>query len=114
MEPQTLTSDQQAILNVLEPTKDSKISYGNIERELIIDLERNQFQVMLIGWKGTTRYHSVLVHIAIRGSLIWLEEDNTELEIANRLVEHGIPKDRIVLGFHAPYKRAYSGFATGE
>jgi hypothetical protein len=26
------------------------------------------------------------------------------LEIANRLLEQ-IPKDRIVLGFHAPYKR---------
>ena len=114
MASETLTADQQGILNVLEPMKNAKLAYGNIQRELIVDLEHGQFQVMLIGWKGTTRYHSVLVHIAIRGDLIWVEDDNTELEIANRLVEQGIPKDRIVLGFHAPYKRPLTGFATGE
>jgi hypothetical protein len=114
MASQTLSADQKAILDVLETMQDVKIAYGEIAHQLIVDLERQRFQVMLIGWKGKTRYHSVLVHIAIRNNLIWIEEDNTELEIANLLVERGVPKERIVLGYHAMYMRPYTGFATGE
>jgi hypothetical protein len=114
MASQTLSSDQRIILDVLEPMQKVEIAYGEIEHQLIVDLERQQFQVMLIGWKGKTRYHSVLVHIAIRGDVIWIEEDNTELEIANLLVERGIPKERIVLGYHAMYMRPHTGFATGK
>ena len=32
--------------------------------------------------------------------------------IARRLVEEGIPKDDIVLGFYSPRKRAMSGYAV--
>jgi XisI protein len=35
-------------------------------------------------------------------------------EVAARLIEEGIPKDRIVLGFQAPYKRTLEGFASGQ
>jgi XisI protein len=37
-----------------------------------------------------------------------------KLEVAARLIEEGIPKDRIVLGFQAPYKRTLEGFASGQ
>ena len=110
----TLTQDQQIIVNLLEPMQFDEISYGHLWKELIFDLERQQFTVLLVGWRGLTRFHSVLIHIAIRGDFVWLEEDNTELEIANLLVERGIAKERIVLGFQPPYKRPYTGFATGE
>jgi XisI protein len=36
-----------------------------------------------------------------------------ELEVAARLIEEGIPKDRIVLGFQAPM-RTLEGFASGQ
>jgi hypothetical protein len=105
---------QKIIIELLSPMQHDKISYGNIWKELIFDLERQQFTVLMVGWREMTRFHSVLIHIAIRGGLVWVEEDNTELEIARLLVELGIPKEHIVLGFHAPYKRPYTGFATGE
>jgi hypothetical protein len=35
------------------------------------------------------------------------------LEVAARLIEEGIPKDRIVLGFQAPM-RTLEGFASGQ
>ena len=43
---------------------------------------------------------------------ILYQHDGTEEGIANRLVTLGVPKDHIVLAFHAPYKRPYTGFAT--
>lgn len=30
----------------------------------------------------------------------------------NELVEWGVPKEDIVLAYHAPYKRQYTGFAV--
>jgi XisI protein len=60
------------------------------------------------------RLNAILIHIVIRGEYVWVEEDNTELEVAARLIEEGIPKDRIVLGFQAPYKRTLEGFASGQ
>jgi hypothetical protein len=33
--------------------------------------------------------------------------------MANELVALGVPKEDIVLAFHAPYKRQYTGFAVG-
>jgi hypothetical protein len=33
--------------------------------------------------------------------------------MANELVELGVPKEDIILAFHAPYKRPYTGFGVG-
>jgi hypothetical protein len=34
--------------------------------------------------------------------------------IANQLVEMGVPKEDIVLAFHEPAVRQFTGFGTGE
>ena len=44
--------------------------------------------------------------------LIRIQRDNTESGIARELVEAGIPKDRIVLGFRPPEVRPYTDYAT--
>jgi hypothetical protein len=36
-----------------------------------------------------------------------------DVGIANELVDMGVPKEDIVLAYHAPYKRKYTGFAEG-
>jgi hypothetical protein len=54
------------------------------------------------------------VQIDVKNNLVWLQEDNTDYGVAEALVNAGIPKESIVLGFHAPYKRPYTGFATGD
>ena len=52
-----------------------------------------------------------MLHIDIKEGKIWIQHDGTEIGIANELVEMGVPKQDIVLAFHAPYKRQYTGFA---
>lgn len=41
-----------------------------------------------------------------------MQRDGTEDGIANELVQAGIPKEDIVLGFHEPDVRPYTGFAV--
>ena len=43
---------------------------------------------------------------------IWLQQNNTDILIADELIENGIPKDKIVLGFIAPSERLSTGFAA--
>ena len=43
----------------------------------------------------------------------YIQHDGTEIGIADELVKLGVPKEDIVLAFHEPLVRQYTGFAVG-
>jgi hypothetical protein len=43
---------------------------------------------------------------------IWIQYDGKEEGVAAELLEAGVPKTHIVLGFRHPSKRKYSGLAV--
>jgi len=90
-----------------------KPSVGDVEVELISDDEHGHYELMQCGWIGLRRVHGSVIHIDIRDDKVWIQHDGTNEHIAQRLIEEGIPQDPIVLGFHAPYKRPLTAFATG-
>jgi hypothetical protein len=55
----------------------------------------------------------VIIHFDIKDDKICIQRDGTEIGIANELMAAGVPKEDIVLEFHAPYKRQFTGFAVG-
>jgi hypothetical protein len=65
-----------------------------------------------LGWQERTRIYDYIVHVDIKDGKIWIQRDGTEIGIANELVRAGVPKHDIVLGFKAPYKRPFTGFAV--
>ncbi len=89
-----------------------KPSHGSIETEAVIDASRNHFELMHVGWDGQRRVHGAVIHIDIIGDKVWIQYDGTSPGIADELVEAGIPREAIVLGFHPPHVRRYSGFAV--
>lgn len=90
-----------------------KPAVGEVEVELVFDDERQHYELMQCGWIGLKRIHGSVVHIDIKGDKVWIQHDGTNDRVAERLVADGIPRDHIVLGFHAPYKRPLTPFATG-
>ncbi len=44
---------------------------------------------------------------------IWLEWNGTEIDIAEKLVELGVDKKDIVIGFHSPFMRKFTDYAVG-
>jgi hypothetical protein len=82
------------------------------EVQLIFDRERHHYQLVNIGWKEQKRIYGVIIHIDIKDNKIWIQRDGTEIGIANQLIAVGVPKQDIVLGFHAPYKRSFTDFAV--
>ena len=80
---------------------------------VIKNLEHGHFALMSIGWKGNKRVFGTILHFDIRERKIWVQRDGTDVGVADELVELGVPKEDIVLGFQMPFKRKFSGFATG-
>jgi hypothetical protein len=91
-----------------------KPAYGDIEMQPIFDLENDHYQLMAVGWNDLERIHGCVFHIDIKDGRVWIQRDNTDVGIANELVDMGVPKEDIVLAYHAPYKRKYTGFAEGQ
>ncbi|MCO6488036.1 MAG: XisI protein [Phaeodactylibacter sp.] len=102
---------QKIIEELLEEYAAIKPAVSNdIDTELIIDRERNHFLLMHVGWRDKYPIYNTIIHIDIKDSKVWVQQDWTDAVIVDRLMEKGIPQDDIVLGFLAPYKRQYSGF----
>ena len=87
-------------------------AYGDVEVETVIDREQQHYQLLTVGWNKDRRVWGCIVHIDIKDQKIWVQHDGTEEGVANLLVEKGVPKQDIVLAYHAPYKRQYTGFAV--
>ena len=87
-------------------------SSSETKLQFICDTQNHHYQLVHLGWKGLKRVYGCIVHVDILDEKIWIQRDGTEVGIANELVEAGIPKQDIVLAFHAPYKRKYTEFAV--
>ncbi|NJK63602.1 MAG: XisI protein [Synechococcaceae cyanobacterium SM2_3_1] len=78
----------------------------------LFDPETDQYVILSEGWEGPRHHHGCLLHIEVQDGRIWVQRDGTEDGIANELVNAGIPKEVIVLGFHEPSVRPHTGFAV--
>jgi len=72
----------------------------------------DHYLLVNVGWHNDRRVHGCLVHIKINNGKVWIQRDGTEYGMANALVDAGVPKDHIVLGFRSPEIRPYTGFAV--
>ncbi len=89
-----------------------KPSYGNIDVEQIFDIERDHYQIISIGWNNQERIYSPIMHLDIKNEKICIQENTTEVDIASELIEMGVPKSDIIIGFHTPKMRQLTGFAV--
>ena len=78
----------------------------------ICDEATDNYLILLVGWHRFDRILGPCVHFRIYNGKVWLEEDGTELNLGERLLEAGIAKDDIVLGFLNPEERPYSAYAV--
>jgi XisI protein len=90
----------------------NKPAYGDIEVETIFDTVRDHYQIVYLGWKNQTWIHSCVIHIDIKDEKIWIQWNGTERELAEELVNFGVPKQDIVLGFHSPFMRKFTEYAV--
>ncbi|KOR34048.1 MULTISPECIES: XisI protein [Planktothricoides] len=80
--------------------------------EIVFDTERDRYLLLYVGWHDEERMYGCPIHIDIKDGKIWIQRDFTEEGLANQLMELGVPKTDIVLGFRSPYVRQFTEFAV--
>jgi hypothetical protein len=101
------------VTEILTKYSQYKPSYGQVEIEQIFDRDRDRYQLLAIGWNQQTRIYGTTIHLDIQNEKIWIQQNTTEFDLASDLVEMGVPKQDIVIGFHTPKMRQLTGFAAG-
>jgi hypothetical protein len=107
----TLTQYRNHIKNLLKEHA-SLVWDNRIQAETIFDTEHDHYQLVYVGWRNSKRVYGVVLHLDIIDNKIWIQQDGTEIGIANKLVELGVPKNDIVLAFDPPNLRKYTDFAA--
>jgi XisI protein len=85
----------------------------DVETQTVFDSERDHYQLINVGWKNQRRTYGCFLHIDIKNGKIWLQHNGTEDEVTEELVNLGIPKQDIVIGFHSAFKRKFTDYAVG-
>ncbi|MEG3926109.1 XisI protein [Microcoleus sp. AT3-A2] len=102
---------QDTIEKILKDHAAISYSHGDIQQYVIIDADRTHFLLFNEGWDRKKRVHGCVTHVQIIGDKIWIHYDGIEDGITVELVAAGVPKDHIVLAFHPPEVRKYTGYA---
>ena len=110
---EALDKYRQWIQEVLVDHNQYKSSYGDLDQSTVFDQQNDHYQIVTVGWEGDRRIFSCLVHIDIKNEKLWIQHDGAEVGIANELIDLGVPKQSIVLGYHDPDARQLTEFATG-
>ncbi len=84
----------------------------DIKSSMVIDRENHHYQLLSIGWHKGKFVYTVAFHFSILGGKIWIQQNNTDAMIADELMERGVPKSDIVLGFVPERVRGETGFAV--
>jgi hypothetical protein len=90
-----------------------KPANGDIDSEVVIDPVRDHYEVVHHGWGGRRRVHGCVLHADIIDGKIWVQYDGTDHPLAEELVLEGVPREDIVLAFHPPEMRRYTGYGVG-
>jgi hypothetical protein len=107
-----LNAYRRAVEDVLTVYTKIPYAHGDLRCEALFDREHDRYALVTLGWNAGKRVHFVLVHIDIVDGKVWIERDNTEDGVANELVQAGIPKGHIVLGFRSPEARKLTEYAV--
>lgn len=106
-----LNTYRSAIQQIIVNHQDQDTS-PELLSETIFDTERDHYQLVNVGWQNDRRIYGCILHLDILNGKVWIQYNGTEFDIANELVDRGIPKQDIVLGFQSTFKRQFTEFAT--
>lgn len=100
---------KEIVRRVMDEYADYMPEEEGMELERIYDDLKGHYELLYFGWRRHEQTHGIILHLDVRGEKVWIWQDGTEHGIALDLLDAGIPKAHIVLAFHAPYKRPYTG-----
>ncbi len=107
-----ITQYRELVRRLLASHASIVANQSEIDCQLVFDTEHDHYQLLDVGWDGLKRIYNCFIHIDIKDGRIWVQRNLTEADLAQELVEMGVPKEDIVLGLHPPYKRPLTGYGV--
>ena len=104
---------REKVKPILTKYSQYKPSYGEVEVEQIFDVERDHYQILSVGWNNQKRVYGTMMHLDIKNEKVWIHQNTTKVDIASELVEMGVPKYDIFIGFPTSKMRQLTDFAVG-
>lgn len=105
-----LDAYRNAIMEFL--TENAHTPIGDIQTELVFDTQRDHYQIVQVGWgRDDRRVYGSSIHLDIIEGKIWLQQNSTEIDVGQALIEKGVEQTDIVLGFVRPNERKYTDYA---
>ncbi|GCL35572.1 XisI protein [Anabaena aphanizomenioides LEGE 00250] len=108
----TIASYRNIIQSLLTAYAAIPIANGKIDCYTVFDTKQDHYQVMNVGWDGHRRVYGCVLHLDIKEGKIWIEQNMTEMMVAEELVARGVAKEDIILGFQAPEMREYTDYGV--
>lgn len=94
---------EKAILTLLNDYARIKpVNWRTAENQVIADRENHHYQLVRLGWKEQQYLHFVVFHFDIKGDKIWVQQNHTDLPIADELEDLGVASDDIIFPFAEP------------
>lgn len=104
---------RELIKSLIEKYADEDSEGQDVEAHIAFDRERDCYVMFHLGWREEKRVYGCVMHIEIKEGKIWIQRDGIEAGIANELIELGVPKSDLVLGYRSPYMRQFTELAVG-
>lgn len=107
-----LSTYREAIKTVLRDYADLTPDNGSsVSPQLLFDEQHDHYQLMYVGWRQRERVYGSVMHIDLIDGKVWLQYNGTEGDIAQDLIDLGVDRGDIILGFRNPAVQAYTGLA---
>lgn len=103
---------REIVKQILIKYSQYKPSYGEVEIE-VFDIERDRYQIVSVGWNNQKRIYGCMMHLDIKDDKIWIQQNTTEVDLASELIDMGVPKHDIAIGFHTPKMCQLTDFGVG-
>lgn len=108
-----VTKYRQVIENLLNEYASIKGSLTpGITSQQLIDHPNGHYQLLRMGWHNNRFVYTILFHFDLIGNTVWIQQNNTDILIADELTNRGIDKADIVLGFISEQARQHSKLAS--
>lgn len=105
-----------AYRNIIEQTLMEIANYipqdSQSPHKTVFDRNSDSYALIEAGWIDNQRVHQFIIHIEIINGKVWVQADNTDLNITRELEHAGIPRNYIVLGFQPPAVRPFTEYAA--
>lgn len=76
---------------------------NDVETQLVIDEEHGHYILFSVGWYNLHREYNSFLHIDVKSDgTVWIQHDGTDRRVAYWLIEKGVEKQDIILGFRQP------------